>query len=310
MGLAHSKNGVINEEDKKALRRANFEASTASSDGNWHQARAEDVLSKLEQAALLAHVPNLQEAANLAISLLDVIPSLRGNKSVFRSLAADGCGLLYVVICSCEGCDQEGRVLPQYLIHCLSVLLGKIKEAVDVGASRGVVSSFLFRGDDAKRIQECKEEARRYLHIFGLQSHSTVREALYRIQRRQGAILEALEARTASSQGGKTPLDLSTSAAATSTHATTGPSTPPAAWTSYGNIVNNGEATFNSVDGNYVVDNSTTNASSINSGNIMNKSTINSNNAVHSRRANRSMGSGTVPGGPPRGYFRTKGKKA
>lgn len=74
MGSVHSKNGAVNEEDKKALRRENYKASTTSSDRNSHQARAEDVLSTLEQAALLAHVPNLRKAASLAISLLDVIP--------------------------------------------------------------------------------------------------------------------------------------------------------------------------------------------------------------------------------------------
>ncbi|KAJ8690978.1 hypothetical protein PTI98_010595 [Pleurotus ostreatus] len=196
MGSARSKNGAITEEDKKALRRENYKASTASSDRNSRQARAEDVLSTLEQAALLARVPNMQEAASLALSLLDVIPSLRENKSAFKSLATDACDLVYAAMNSLKNRVNKGRALSgsQEMKNSLR-LIQTIKKANDFAlgqASRGVVSNFVSRRRDAKIVQKYREELNRYSGLFGLQSHITIREAVSRIQGQSDAILEVL----------------------------------------------------------------------------------------------------------------------
>ncbi len=70
MGSAHSKNATVDEEGKIALRLVNYAATTASSNGK-------NVLATVEQATLLTHEPHLQEAATLAVALLDMIPVSR-----------------------------------------------------------------------------------------------------------------------------------------------------------------------------------------------------------------------------------------
>ncbi|KAF7423018.1 hypothetical protein PC9H_011182 [Pleurotus ostreatus] len=228
MGSARSKNGAITEEDKKALRRENYKASTASSDRNSRQARAEDVLSTLEQAALLARVPNMQEAASLALSLLD-------SDSPFKSLATDACDLVYAAMNSLKNRVNKGRALSgsQEMKNSLR-LIQTIKKANDFAlgqASRGVVSNFVSRRRDAKIVQKYREELNRYSGLFGLQSHITIREAVSRIQGQSDAILEVL-----------TTLGTPPSNEALSNMSSL--------ITAFGSIVNDGQGTFNSIDGN------------------------------------------------------------
>ncbi|KAF4562664.1 hypothetical protein EYR36_004058 [Pleurotus pulmonarius] len=184
MGSAHSKNATVDEDDKIALRLANYAATTASSNGK-------NVLARVEQATLLAHEPHLQEAATLAVALLDMIPRLCGNESAFRSLATDACDLVYAVMNGYEECDKQGCTFPQGMVHILQVSLQQIKQEVESVASRGFLSGFLSRGDDAERIKKCKEDSQRYLDMLELQSHITTRQAVSHIQEQTNTILAA-----------------------------------------------------------------------------------------------------------------------
>ncbi|KAL4258129.1 hypothetical protein AB1N83_009293 [Pleurotus pulmonarius] len=259
MGSAHSKNASVDEEGKIALRLANYAATTASSNGK-------NVLATVEQATLLAHEPHLQEAATLAVALLDMIPRLRGNKSAFRSLATDACDLVYAVMNSYEKCDKQGGAFPRGIVHFLQVSLQQIKEEVESVASRGLFSGFLSRGDDAERIKKCKEDSQRYLRMLELQSHITIRQAVSHIQGQTNAILAAVNAQPSLRYG--------------STHPSLNTST---------------KETINSINGNCVVNNSTTNISSTNSGKVFTISINDSNHSNRSRRANVSTGSRRDP---------------
>ncbi|KAF9495933.1 hypothetical protein BDN71DRAFT_1506277 [Pleurotus eryngii] len=84
-----------------------------------------------------------------------------------------------------------------------------------------------------------------------------------------------------------TSVENSSSKKMSSDHHTTLPASPTprtspptfSSFTAFANITNNGLGIFNSVNGDYVINNSTTNNPSVNSGNTLNVSTANSNNA-------------------------------
>ncbi|KAJ8690974.1 hypothetical protein PTI98_010591 [Pleurotus ostreatus] len=272
------------------------------------------VLATLQQAAELAPVPYLKEAAGLAVALFDMVQSTSDNKSAFKALANDACELVYTAtsVWKDREEDNNGKTLPQDLMDHLKELLETMTDVMDFAkarASRGLFARFISHKADAGRIQGFRAQLKDALDRFGMQSHITVRDAVSRIQEQQAAILTALEAHAPSKSQ---PSAITEDSLATSNPSST-PSTPGTpsfphpthAFTSFGNIVNNGEGTFNSVNGNYVINNSTTNTSSKNSGNVMNISTVNSNNRYDAGgmgRTNgnaRSMGMGSGPGRPP-----------
>ncbi|KAF9495932.1 hypothetical protein BDN71DRAFT_1506276 [Pleurotus eryngii] len=268
------------------------------------------VLSTLQQAAELAPVPYLREAAGLAVALFDMVQGTLENKSAFKGLASDACELVYTAtsVWKDREEDNDGKPLPQDLIDHLKELLKTMTDVMQFAkarASRGPFARFISHKADAGRIQGFRAQIKDAMDRFGMQSHITVRDAVSRIQEQQAAILAALEAHAPN----KSQLIASTEASSNPSSAPSTPHTPPFprpahAFTSFGNIVNNGEGTFNSVNGNYVVNNSSTNTSSKNSGNVMNISTVNSNNRYDAGgmgRANgnsRSMGMGSGPGRP------------
>ena len=171
-------------------------------------------------------------------------------------------------------------------------------------ASRGLFSGFLSRGDDTERIQKCKEDSQRYLRMLEvssqiilkrrptrldmfdsqLQSHITTRQAVSHMQEQTNAIVAAVNAQPS--------LD-------TSTKHSSSPTNPPVHSTPFRNIESKTEEIINSIDGNHVVNNSTTNVSSTNSRKAINISITDSNNS--GRRANVSTGSRRDPSMPARG---------
>lgn len=265
MGQTHSKNGTISEEDQNTAKRVKV-TTVASSDVNLHQGLNEIVLSTLEQAANLPHAHELQKAADLATSLLKMINDTKsGSKpeSGFTSLVVEACNFLYAMMNEWK----DGKVLLPGLILKLLHTLEEMNEFAVERASRGALSRFLHRMSDAVKTKKYGGQLKDSLAMFGLHSCITIEEAVSRIQDQSDAILAALKVQTSSSDriipSSPTPF----------AHAN--PSTLPAP---FANIVNNGKGTLNSIHGNYVVNNTTTNASSTNSGDIMNISTINANN--------------------------------
>ncbi|KAF4562667.1 hypothetical protein EYR36_004061 [Pleurotus pulmonarius] len=231
------------------------------------------VLSTLEQAARFAPVPYLQEAAGLAVALFEMVQTTTDNKSSFKALANDACGLVYTAtnVWKDREADNDGKAIPQDLMDHLKELLDTMNDVMAFAksrASRGIFARFVSHKADVGQIQGFRARLKDALDRFGMQSHITVRDAVARIQDQQTAILAALQAHA---PGESLQIAPSENTPPTLPH-------PSHSFTSFGNIVNNGEGTFNSINGNYVVNNSSTNTSSTNSRNITNISTTNSNN--------------------------------
>ncbi|KAF7423019.1 hypothetical protein PC9H_011183 [Pleurotus ostreatus] len=299
MGSPHlntrSSKSLDEENRKKAARRANYKDAA--------QDIAGIVLSTLEQAAAFAPVPYLQQAAGLAIGLVDMVQSTSDNKAAFTSLATDACGLVYTATNVWKDRDEnrDGTKIPQDLVNHLEEVLRTMEDIMhfaEMRAARGFLARFLSHKADADGIRGYRVRLKDALDRFGMQSHITVRDAVARIQDQQDAILDALKDHTST-----TEVDTNDSPHATSEErspsskvasdrrvalpASPAPRPSPhtfSSFTAFANITNNGSGIFNSVNGDYVIHNSTANNSSVNSGNVLNVSTANSNNVYDTGR--------------------------
>lgn len=198
-------------------------------------------------------------------------------------------------------------------------------------AARGYLARFVSHKSDADRIQSHRSRLKDALDRFGvrinpayvwrldlsscrsqMQSHITVRDAVARIQDQQDAILAALKEHNSTTDGTiKSPqIELVTRSPSSkgtshdhptlSTQAPRDPLPTPTSSTVFANVTNRGPGRSNFINGDYVVNNSMTNTSVTNSGNIANISTANSNNTYDvggnrwaNRRGRKRKGAGT-----------------
>ncbi|KAG6907612.1 hypothetical protein DXG01_008189 [Tephrocybe rancida] len=76
------------------------------------------ILSTLSNAAKLTPVPFLQNAADVALNIIQMVQDVKSNKDAFRQLADDACALVYIVLCSNDRArDDRAAVTPAYLQH-------------------------------------------------------------------------------------------------------------------------------------------------------------------------------------------------
>ncbi|KAF9495929.1 hypothetical protein BDN71DRAFT_807031 [Pleurotus eryngii] len=281
-----SETPTTDEENKKAARRANYKDMT--------QDVAGIVISTLEQAALFAPVPYLQQAAGMAITLVDMVQTTSDNKSAFKALAADACGLVYTATNVWKDRGKDGNKIPQDLENHLRELLKEMRDTMDFAkarAARGYLARVVSYKSDAGRILSHRLRLKDALDRFGMQSHITIRDAVARIQDQQDAILAALNRNSSMTDGTfsestqaalvkRSPSSKGTSHdhSTLSTQALRDPLPSPTSSTIFANVTNHGPERSNVINGDYVVNNSTTNTSVINSGNIATISTVNSNN--------------------------------
>ncbi|KAF9495893.1 hypothetical protein BDN71DRAFT_1446827 [Pleurotus eryngii] len=279
-----SKTPTTDEANKKAARRANYEDMT--------QDVAGIVISTLEQAALFAPVPYLQQAAGIAITLVDMVQTTSDNKSAFKALAADACGLVYIATNVWKDRGKGGNNIPKDLENHLRELLKEMQDTMDFAearAARGYLARVVSYKSDAGRILSHRLRLKGALDRFGMQSRITIGDAVARIQDQQDAILAALNRNSSMTDGtfSESPqaalVKRSPSSKGTSHHSTLSTQAPrdplpsPTS-TAFANVTNRGPERSNVINGDYVVNNSTTNTSVINSGNIATISTVNSNN--------------------------------
>ncbi|KAL4258128.1 Fungal N-terminal domain-containing protein [Pleurotus pulmonarius] len=293
-----SSKNLDEENRKKAVRRTNCK--------DVAQDVAGIVLSTLEQAATFAPVPYLQQAAGLAIGLIDMVQSTSDNKAAFKSLATDACGLVYAAANVWKDQDEkkDGKKIPRDLARHLEEMLETMRDIMkfaEMRAARGYLARFVSHKADSDKIQSYRVQLKEALDRFGMQSHITVRDAVARIQDQQDAILDAIKDRASTTEEDtsgsphtasvrRSPPSPSSKKVEPGHQVTLTSQVPrtsppsPASFTAFANITNNGSGTFNSINGDYVIDNSMTNNSSTNSGNITNVSTVNSNNTYSTGR--------------------------
>ncbi|EDR07261.1 uncharacterized protein LACBIDRAFT_328103 [Laccaria bicolor S238N-H82] len=156
------------------------------------------VLTTLNNAASMAPVPYLQQAAGLALGILNIVQGAKDNRDAFHKLAADTCELVYVVLCMYEEATKKGddRGPSRKLVDDLQGLLGtisSIERFLRKEVSRGALFRLVRSKADLGKIQEYRDTLRRSLDLFGLQSNVAIREATSQLINQHEKILLELQ---------------------------------------------------------------------------------------------------------------------
>ncbi|KAF8059475.1 hypothetical protein FPV67DRAFT_443378 [Lyophyllum atratum] len=146
---------------------------------------SELVLSTLADAARLTPVPYLQEAAGVALGIINMIQGVKSNKSSFHRLGNDACALVYIILCR-EDKAAVGvvTVTPAYLDHArdLAETLHEIYNYTKRQASRNRLLRMLQYKSDAGTVQEYRDRLKHSLDLFSVKSSLSIQDALASIQ--------------------------------------------------------------------------------------------------------------------------------
>lgn len=152
------------------------------------------VLIALRSAAALAPIPYLQQAAILALTILDSVQGARGNQSGFAGLAADACNVVYIVTTFMDVKKKVGKDLPADLEHNLKSLLNGLQKIERFAQKkRGFLKRFVMSTTDAANIAEHRTMLNNSLATFGLESNLSIRDSVAQIAKRQEEMLDALK---------------------------------------------------------------------------------------------------------------------
>ncbi|EDR13306.1 uncharacterized protein LACBIDRAFT_322856 [Laccaria bicolor S238N-H82] len=140
------------------------------------------VLTTLNDLASMAPVPYLQQAAGLALGILNIVQGAKDNRDTFQKLAADTCELMYVVLCMSEEAFEEDCGFIDNLQNLLDAL-SSTKRFLCKEVSRGPAVRLLRCKSDLGQIQEYRDALRRPLDEFVLQSNVAMRKTLLKLER-------------------------------------------------------------------------------------------------------------------------------
>ncbi|KAF8079400.1 hypothetical protein FPV67DRAFT_1444530 [Lyophyllum atratum] len=146
---------------------------------------SELVLSTLADAARLTPVPYLQEAAGVALGIINMIQGVKSNKSSFHRLGNDACALVYIILCrEDKAAVRVATVTPAYLDHArdLAETLHEIYNYTKRQASRNRLLRMLQYKSDAGTVQEYRDRLKHSLDLFSVKSSLSIQDALVSIQ--------------------------------------------------------------------------------------------------------------------------------
>ncbi|GLB43798.1 hypothetical protein LshimejAT787_1403100 [Lyophyllum shimeji] len=146
---------------------------------------SELILTTLANAARLTPVPYLQNAAGVALNIVNIIQGVQSNKSAFLRLANDACALVYIILCrDKEKVPGVAAVTPAYLDHAreLADTLHEIYNYTKLQSSRNKLIRMIQYKSDAATIQEYRDRLKQSLDIFTLKSTMSIQDTLAAIK--------------------------------------------------------------------------------------------------------------------------------
>ncbi|TFK61869.1 hypothetical protein BDN72DRAFT_903721 [Pluteus cervinus] len=150
------------------------------------------VLSTIQDAASYAPVPGLQQAAGVALAIIDAAQTIKTNKQAYAQLAEDVCEILYIVIRSIQNAGQKGFAPSDKLVDDLRKVKGKldpIAAFVEKQKSRNIFKRLLYYKADAGTIQDYRNTLKDSLGQFGFESQIALRETTARMMAQQEELL-------------------------------------------------------------------------------------------------------------------------
>ncbi|TFK61868.1 hypothetical protein BDN72DRAFT_903720 [Pluteus cervinus] len=153
------------------------------------------VVSTLKDAASYAPIPGLQQAAGIALTILDAAQAVKTNKQAYAQLAEDVCEILYIVIRTIQDAGQKGDAPSGKLTADLEKVKQKlvpIDAFIKKQLSRNILMRLLCYKADSGKIQDHRNALKHSLELFGLESHIVLREATSSMMSQQEELLSQL----------------------------------------------------------------------------------------------------------------------
>ncbi|KAF8995813.1 hypothetical protein BDQ17DRAFT_1330306 [Cyathus striatus] len=229
------------------------------------------VLTTLQDAAQFAPVPYLQDAASLALSILNMVATGLPSSSKRRLRTRMRSRQSREGSAGKGGIDEESDLMRN--VRQLIDTLTSIDNFTRKEAKRNVVSRFLLHQSDLDKIDEYRRRLQKSLDIFGLQSNISISDNLSRVVKQQNEIMsqKALSRPVDQSYDNAKDKELTRP----SGHpAHTQPGTPPDPFTQFGTsfanfnpMSTNSDIKFTAVSGNLSDTNNSSNVTNTNSGN-------------------------------------------
>jgi len=156
------------------------------------------VLQVLQDGAKFAPVPFLQDAAGVALTILNAAQSARANREGFTRLAQDACGLVFAILCKSRDGQGNGTALSPELLNNLKELvdtLYSIQKLAKKEAKRNALVRMFKYQSDAGKILEYRERLRQSLDLFGIQSNISMHDSLALIIKQQEILMQEAKER-------------------------------------------------------------------------------------------------------------------
>ncbi|KAF9442348.1 hypothetical protein P691DRAFT_681659, partial [Macrolepiota fuliginosa MF-IS2] len=136
---------------------------------------SEHVLELLQTAADLVSVPGITLAADVALSIINIIQTMKNNKDEFISIGKDSCVIVAAVIqrVNITQVEQNASVSLAVLHQDASQLLSdmqSIEMCIRKCRKRSLIKRLLYYKVDQGLIQECRDRLRSAITLFDVSS--------------------------------------------------------------------------------------------------------------------------------------------
>ncbi|KAF9458863.1 hypothetical protein BDZ94DRAFT_1312902 [Collybia nuda] len=168
----------------------NVQPTLDSFDGMKHDI-AQNIMTTLQATARYALIPYLQEAATLALGILQIIDDVRTCQAGFTRLSRDSCELVYGII---KALPKDTGVSTALLdnLEALVRTLSSIYSYAKKETKRNLLIRIIKHKSDQGKIIEYREALRQSLDLFGLQSSVNIQGCMENILQQQNDILRQL----------------------------------------------------------------------------------------------------------------------
>ncbi|KAF7315523.1 hypothetical protein MIND_00067600 [Mycena indigotica] len=140
--------------------------------------------STLTLAASMAPLPYLQEAAQLAVNIIQILQNADNNLEEFMILANDACELVVAILAAVEVFQRDGLALSPQLagnIADLNVTLSNIYKLAKKNIRKSKLYQIFRHRTQLQKIERYRAQLRVALDKFGLQSQISIHENVVQI---------------------------------------------------------------------------------------------------------------------------------
>ncbi|KIK00916.1 hypothetical protein K443DRAFT_678841 [Laccaria amethystina LaAM-08-1] len=152
---------------------------------------SDTIVSMLKDVVTLSGLPFIQEAASVALTILEILQNVRNNKGDFGRLANDACEITYAAALMCNEYEKKHQPISETTKEDLKELVRKLKN-IEQYAYESIQRKWYWKlannKSDQGKIAAYRQDLNSSVALFGFQSHLTIREAVAKLEQQSEKI--------------------------------------------------------------------------------------------------------------------------